>query len=104
MTECTQDELYEKAQSLIGKWIYDKDNPTEYLYACDCFKSKLSDDDVVLECIALRDGDGGYQPYITDKDVWMSEFKEFYRMVKGNKGIKTWENIKKQYDKIFKVV
>ena len=101
MTE--QDELYEKAQSLIGRWIYDKERECELLFPYHCYKSYLNDDDVVLECIAI-DPNTIDHPTIRDKDVWMSEFKEFYRMVKGNKGIKTWEKIKEQYDGIFKAV
>lgn len=98
----TNEKLMKKAQELIGKWIYDKDNPTEYLYAYDCYESHRNDNDVVLECIALRDGDGVYQPYIKETEIWMSEFKEYYHMVRGNKGIKAWEKIKKHYDKMFK--
>ena len=101
MKEPAQEELIEKARSLVGKWIYDKTSPNEYLYAYDyCNYDSMGD--TVLECIAVCDPDNGYDPYVTEKDVWMSEFKEFYRMVKGNKGIRTWERIKEHYDNKFK--
>ena len=102
MNEAEQDRLFKKAQSLKGKWIYDTENDREYLYVRDCYRHD-SDGDVMLECIAIGDEDRGYHPYITEKNVWMSEFKEFYCMVKGNKGQETWESIKTYYDGIFKV-
>lgn len=97
----TDEKLIKKAQELIGSWIYDKTNENEYLYAYD-FDSDRNDDDVILYCIAINSDDAIFQPYIKEAEVWMSEFKEYYRKVSDAKCIKAWEKIKKHYDKMFK--
>lgn len=99
MTE--QDEFSMIAQELIGTWIRDKTSD-EYLYVCDYYNWER-DGDVKLCCIAIYPGDGVFMPYIKDNEVWMSEFKEYYRKVPKDKGIKAWKKIKEYYDKVFMV-
>ena len=97
----TNEKLMKKAQELIGSWVYDKTNKDEYLYAYDCYDWSC-DDDVKLCCIVINSDDTIFKPYIKETEIWMSEFKEYYHMVRGDKGIKVWEKIKKHYDKMFK--
>lgn len=98
----TNEKLMQKAQELIGSWIYDKSNKSEYLYAYDYY-NWCRDDDVQLCCVAINSEDALNIPYITEKDIWMSEFDEYYRKVSDAKCIKAWEKIKKHYDKMFKM-
>lgn len=98
----TDEKLMKKAQELIGSWIYDKTNETEYLYAYDCYDWSC-EEDVKLCCIVIHPGDAVFPPYIKETEVWMSEFDEYYRKVSDAKCIKAWEKIKKHYDKMFKV-
>lgn len=95
----TNEKLVEKAQGLVGSWIYDKTNKDEYLFAYDYFAYDRNGDDVQLCCIAINSKDTS--PYIKDIEVWMSEFDEYYRKVSADKCIKVWEKIKKYYDKMF---
>ena len=98
----TNEELMEKAKELIGSWIYDKTDKEVLLYAYDCYDPDRNDCDVMLCCIAINPGDELFHPYIKEDEVWMSEFKEYYRKVSDVKCIKAWEKIKKHYDKLFK--
>ena len=97
----TNTELMQKAQELVGSWIYDKTNKNEYLYAYDC-DDWCCEDDVKLYCIAINSEDAIISPYVMEKEIWMSEFDEYYRKVSDAKCIKAWEKIKKHYDKMFK--
>lgn len=99
----TNEKLMKKALELIGTWVYDKTDKTEYLYAYDYFDYGC-EDDVQLCCIAIRSEEIGFQPYIKDTEIWMSEFDEYYRKAPEAKCIKAWEKIKKHYDKMFKEV
>lgn len=94
------EKLMNKAQSLIGSWIYDKTYKDEYLYAYDIYDEGC-EYDVKLCCIAI-DSENDVVPYVKETEVWMSEFDEYYRKASDVKCIKAWEKIKKYYDKIFK--
>lgn len=96
----TNEKLKQKAQELIGSWIYDKTNKDEYYYAFEYY-DWCADTDVVLCCIAINSEDA-ISPHVMEKEIWMSEFDEYYRKVSDAKCIKAWEKIKKHYDKIFK--
>ena len=95
------DEMLKKAQELIGSWIYDKTDKNEYLYAYDCYVGGC-DDDVRVCCIVINSDDTAIPPYVSDTEIWMPEFDEYYRKLPNGKGIKAWEKIKKHYDKMFK--
>lgn len=94
------EKLMNKAQSLIGSWIYDKTYKDEYLYAYDIYDEGC-EYDVKLCCIAI-DSENDVVPYVKETEIWMSEFDEYYRKASDTKCIKAWEKIKKYYDKMFK--
>ena len=95
------EKLLKMAQEVIGKWIYDKTNKNEYLYAYDAYDWG-PDGDVKLCCVAINSEDAIIFPYVMEKEIWMSEFKEYYRVTSADRCIKAWEKIKKHYDKFFK--
>lgn len=97
----TNEKLMKKAQELIGSWIYDKTDKKEYLYAYDCY-DWCCEDDVKLCCVAINSEDAIIFPYVMEKEIWMSEFDEYYRKISDAKCIKAWEKIKAYYDKMFK--
>lgn len=97
----TNEKLMKKAQDLIGFWVYDKTIKGEYLYAYDCY-DWCCKDDVKLCCVAINSENVIIPPYIMEKEIWMSEFDEYYRKVSDAKCIREWEKIKKHYDKVFK--
>ena len=99
----TNEKLMKKAQELIGSWIYDKTDKNEYLYVYDCY-DWCCEDDVCLCCIAINSEDAMILPHISETEVYMSEFHEYYRKAPEAKCIKAWEKIKKHYDKMFKEV
>lgn len=94
------EKLMNKAQSLIGSWIYDKTYKDEYLYAYDIYDEGC-EYDIKLCCIAI-DSENDVVPYVKETEVWMSEFDEYYCKASDTKCIKAWEKIKKYYDKMFK--
>ena len=98
----TNEKLMKKARELIGSWIYDKTDCNEYLYVCGCYDWSC-EGDVKLCCIAINSDDAIFQPYIKETEIWMSEFKEYYRKVSDTKCIKAWKKIKEHYDKMFEV-
>jgi hypothetical protein len=98
----TDEKLMEKAKELIGSWIRDKSIDDKYFYAYDYYESDRHDDDVMLFCVSISPGDDISHPLIMEEEIWMSEFKEYYRKVSATKCIKMWEQIKKHYDKLFK--
>lgn len=100
----TQQEEFEKAKTMIGSWIYDKTEKYVYQYVCDCYESPRNDGDVLLKCIAFHKGGTIFPPYITDENVWVSELEEYYCKLPNEKGVELWEEIKKYYDRKFKVV
>lgn len=97
----TNEKLMKKAQELVGSWIYDKTDKSEYLFAYDVYDC-AGEDDVQLCCIAINSVDPIFHPYIKETEIWMSEFHEYYRKVSDAKCIKAWEKIKEHYDKMFK--
>lgn len=102
----TDEKLIEDAKKLIGTWIYDKTEPKEYLYVYDYYDwcCECCEDDVKLCCIAINSDDPVFKPYIKETEIWMSEFKEYYRKASDTRCIKAWEKIKGYYAKMFEGV
>ena len=95
------EKLLKMAQEVIGKWIYDKTLKKELLYAYDAYEWG-PDGDVKLCCVAINAEDAIVLPYVAEREIWMSEFEEYYFVTSTAKCLKAWEEIKKHYDKFFK--
>lgn len=89
-------ELEAKAKELIGVWIEDKDKENRLLYPYD---TMTLDGDVILMCYDIPVGDYKDTPTIMDTDVYMSEFREFYRKSRRS-GKKAWMKLRKRFDDI----
>ena len=92
-------DLKEKAKSLIGVWIEDKDNENRLLYPYDMM---TLDGDIILMCYDIPAGDPSNPATIEDADIYMSEYKEFYRKSRRS-GKKAWMKVRAFYDKVFGV-
>ena len=69
-------ELQDKAKELMGCWIEDKDNENRLLYPYDMM---TLDGDVILMCYDIPAGNLSDPATIEDSDIYMSEYREFYR-------------------------
>lgn len=97
------EKLLKMAQEVLGKWIYDKTRKNEYLYAYDAYDWG-ADGDVKLCCVAINADKAIVFPYVRVKEIWMSEFEEYYLVTSSAKCLKAWETIKAYYDTFFKGV
>lgn len=90
-------ELQDKAKELIGCWIEDKDDKNRLLYPYDMM---TLDGDVILMCYDIPVGNLSDPATIEDSDIYMSEYREFYRKSKRS-GKKAWMRLREHLDKIF---
>ena len=89
-------ELEEKAKALVGTWVADLIDGS-YYFVYDYYVSD-SMCDVVLNCF--------YIPYLDcpctpkEDEIYMSDFKEYYKKGSKKEGEKRWKNLRGLLDNL----
>lgn len=90
-------DLEDKAIPLVGTWICEKGFDSIY-FVHDYYVSEAMCD-VVLECFYLPQVD--YVTIPKRDEVYMSEFKEYFKSIPPIKGEAIWTQIRSQLDDLF---
>jgi len=92
--------LEEKAKTLVGTWVRDKPGEDyESVYFVTDYYVSESLNDVILTALYIS-GTAGICP-IEERDIYMSEFTEYYRKYPASKGKKIWLEKRKLMDDLF---
>lgn len=92
--------LEEKAKTLLGTWIRDKsDDGYEGVYFVIDYYVSESLNDVILTALYIPRSEG-VRP-IEERDIYMSEFSEYYRKCPASNGRKVWLETRKLMDDLF---
>lgn len=92
--------LEEKAKTLIGTWVCEKSDDIyeSVCFVTDYYVSEFLNDVILTAYYIPRTG--RVRP-IDEKDIYMSEFSEYFRKCPASKGRKIWLEMRKLMDDLF---